>query len=312
MSAIKNKYDFLLYFDVTNGNINGDPDAGNMPRLDAETGLGLATDVCIKRKIRNYASLAKDGEAGYALYVTPEHTLNVADLDALVAAGVVPNDTTLKNLDSVLKGLKKSGNVNDVAQLAREAACSMYFDVRTFGAVMTGFTSVGASQIRGPVQISFGRTVEPVVVQEVAITRQAFTTEAERENKDGTGTMGRKYVIPYGLFVVKGHVSAALAQKYDRMTGAGFSEEDLALLWQSLMGMFEHDYSSNRGDVVAQRLVIFKHESKMGNARVHKLFDRVHVQRKPGVAVARSFADYDFEVDTSNMPVGVTCEVLDE
>ena len=311
MSCIANKYDFSLFFEAVNSNPNGDPDAGNMPRIDPEACFGIVTDVCLKSKIRNYVSLAKDGEPGYAIYVQNTRTLNQADLDAAAAKGIVGPDVTTKTFgDALKKALKEKA---DVQQLLKEAACAMYFDVRAFGAVMTSYSAAGAAQIRGPVQIGFARSVDAVAPQEFAISRQAVATEKEVESRNnaGAGTLGRKYVVPYGLYRADGSIDAAVAEKYSRLLGGGFSEADLALFWEAMENMFEHDRSACRSGMSVRKLVIFRHGSKMGNCQSHKLLDRVSVVRKPGVAVARSFSDYEFSVDTAGLPAGVTCEIRD-
>lgn len=307
MPIIQNKYDFSVLLEVTNGNPNGDPDCANMPRIDAETGIGFMTDVCIKRKIRDYVATTMAGQPGYALYNSPDNILNLADLDAVVTAGIVAPGTKFSGLGAALKKARAADP--NIVQRVKEAATAMYFDARTFGAVMVGFKDIGASQLRGPVQIDFASSVDPITIQEVTISRCMFTTEAERESKGGTGTMGRKYVVPYGLYRFNGRIGAGLAQQEGKLTGAGFSENDLEILWEAIMNMYEHDYSAGRGHMAVRKLVIFKHDSKHGNAPSHKLFDRVHVQRKPGVDAARSYDDYEVTVDTANMPNGVTCEI---
>lgn len=308
MAIITKKYDFTLLFDATNSNPNGDPDTMNMPRIDAETGIGLVSDVCLKRKIRNYVSMVKENDPGYAMYVSGEHYLNKADMDALVERGIVPEDTPLKELKSnVLKEYKK--NNPDAVQLVQEAACAFYFDVRTFGAVMTSYSDMGASQIRGPVQLGFSKSIDPIAIQEISITRCAHASEKDFLDKPGTGTMGNKFIVPYGLYRVDGHISAALAEKYSRLTGAGFNEEDLSLLWEALMNMFEHDRSAARANMESRKLIIFEHRSKMGNYPAHKLFDRVHVFLKEGISAPRSYEDYEVAVDMDDMPDGVTCEM---
>ncbi len=287
---IKNRYDFVLYYDVENGNPNGDPDAGNMPRIDPETGLGIVTDVCLKRKIRDYVEAVKDGEPGYEIYIKKGAPLNKSDNRAFEELGIKAAD---------IKKLKKTDPELD--KKIRDYMCKTFFDIRTFGAVMTTFVknSLNCGQVRGPVQLTFSRSVDPIVQQEVTITRVAITTEADAEKK--SNEMGRKYVVPYGLYRCEGYISANLACKT-----TGFSEDDLHLLWQSLINMFELDHSAARGKMAVRSLVVFKHESKLGNAPSYKLFDAVSTQKKEGAMVPRSFADYeDIKVDGSAIPEGV-------
>lgn len=316
MSAIQSKYEFSLLFDVENGNPNGDPDSGNMPRVDVETETGLITDVCLKRKVRDYVAIAREGVPGYALYISSGRSLNRADMEALKKRGVLPESTPLNDLDKALKELKGKGftladgrqvGQDDIPQLVKEAACATYFDVRAFGAVMTSYQKVGAAQIRGPIQMGFARSIDPIVTQEIAITRCVYTTEKEQEEKAGSGTMGRKYIVPYGLYRADGYVSAALAEKYSKLTGAGLSDDDLELFWEALMGMFEFDRSAARGNMASRKLVIFRHAGKMGNAPAHKLFDLVKVEKKPGVTSPRSYDDY--EVTVGEAPEGVDIEI---
>lgn len=287
---IKNRYDFVILFDVENGNPNGDPDAGNMPRVDPETGLGLVTDVCLKRKIRNYVEDVKEDADGYRIYIKDQVPLNRSDAEALSALGV----------DKDLKAAKK--NDPDLDRKIRDYMCSHYYDIRTFGAVMTTFVkgALNCGQVRGPVQLGFARSIDPILPQEVAITRIAITTEADAEKK-GT-EMGRKYIVPYGLYRAEGYVSANLARKV-----TGFSEEDLQLLWQAILNMFENDHSAARGKMAVRELIVFKHESELGNAPAYKLFDAVHVKRRENIDVPRSYSDYTVTVD-NNLPAGVSCE----
>lgn len=310
-TIIDNRYDFVLLTDVTYGNPNGDPDADNMPRIDPETGHGLMTPECLKHKIRRYMSIEKAGEPGYALYISHDKCLNQADLNALIAKGVVPADTPLANLKNVLKTMKKSGNAADLTQITKEAACSMYGDVRMFGGVMTQYQEIGAAQIHGAVQFGFATTIDPVQIQRIALIRDAYTTEAEMEEKGGTGTMGHRYVIPYGLYLATGHINANAAQELSRLSNAGFSEDDLELFKDAVRNMFVYDKAAGRGEMVMRKLIIFKHDSKKGNEADHKLFERVHVVKKPGVTVPRAYTDYEVSVDTTNMPAGVTLEVID-
>ena len=287
---IKNRYDFVILFDVENGNPNGDPDAGNMPRVDPETGLGLVTDVCLKRKIRNFVEDVKEDADGYRIYIKDQVPLNRSDAEALSALGV----------DKDLKAAKK--NDPDLDRKIRDYMCSHYYDIRAFGAVMTTFVkgALNCGQVRGPVQLGFARSIDPILPQEVTITRIAITTEADAEKK-GT-EMGRKYIVPYGLYRAEGYVSANLARKV-----TGFSEEDLQLLWQAILNMFENDHSAARGKMAVRELIVFKHESELGNAPAYKLFDAVHVARREDVDVPRRYGDYIVTVD-ENLPAGVSCE----
>ena len=286
--CIKNRYDFVVYFDVENGNPNGDPDAGNMPRVDPETGYGLVTDVCLK--IRNYVETVKEGEPGFEIYIKDGVPLNTSDFRAFEELNVDPKD---------VKKLKKDDPQLDLK--LRDFMCRAFYDVRTFGAVMTTFMKNGLNcgQVRGPVQLTFARSVDPIIPQEVTITRVAITTEADAEKK-GT-EMGRKYVVPYALYRCEGFVSANLARKT-----TGFSDDDLSLLWEAIINMFEHDHSAARGKMAVRSLVVFKHDSELGNAPSYKLFDAVSVKRKEGIEYPRSFADYgDVEVDESVCGDGV-------
>jgi CRISPR-associated protein Csd2 len=282
-TPIKNRYEFVLLYDVENGNPNGDPDAGNMPRIDPETGYGIVTDVCLKRKIRNYVELVKGDAAGYRTYIKEGIPLNQNHVEAYVATSLTPG--TKANLSQV----------ND----ARRWMCANFFDVRTFGAVMT--TGDNCGQVRGPVQINFSRSIDPIMQQEVTITRQTVTRieDAEKER-----TMGRKHIVPYGLYRVEGYVSAKLAN--DETKGTGFSDADLELLWEAVVNMFEHDRSAARGKMAVRKLVIFQHESELGNAPAHRLFELVTVSKKEGVNPPRSFGDYEVSVDQVHLPAGVT------
>ena len=289
MSVIDHRYEFVYLFDVANGNPNGDPDAGNLPRLDPETGQGLVTDVAVKRKIRNYVALEKEAEPGYAIYMQEKTVLNNQHKLAYEALG----------LENEPKRLPK-----DEAK-ARELTawmCKNFFDIRAFGAVMT--TDVNAGQVRGPIQLAFATSVEPVVPIEVAITRVAVTNERDLEKER---TMGRKYIVPYGLYRMHGFISAKLAER------TGFSEDDLSLLWRALSNMFEHDRSAARGEMSARKLIVFEHECAMGNAPAQPLFDAVKVERSEagGEAPARRFGDYRVIVDREAIPQGVSVhEVL--
>lgn len=287
--AIKNRYDFVVLFDVTNGNPNGDPDAGNMPRVDPETGLGLVTDVCLKRKIRNYVEDAKEDAEGYRIYVKDSVPLETNDKEALKYC----------DAEKVAEAKKKDP---DLDKKVRDFMCSNYYDIRTFGAVMTTFVkaSLNCGQVRGPVQFGFARSIEPIVPQEVTITRCAITTEKDAAKKNTE--IGRKYIVPYALYQAEGYVSANLARKV-----TGFSEEDLALLWQAIINMFENDHSAARGNMAVRELIVFEHDSELGNTPSYKLFERVHVQPKEEGKAARSYEDYVVTVDTENMSAGVTC-----
>lgn len=293
---IKNRYEFVILFDVENGNPNGDPDAGNMPRVDPETGLGLVTDVCLKRKIRSYVETVKEDAAGYRIYVKDGVPLNRSDAEAYAAL-----DVTDKNV----KDKKKADPELD--QKIRDWMCANFFDIRTFGAVMTTFVkaALNCGQVRGPVQLGFARSVEPIVPQEVTITRVAITTEADAEKKNTE--MGRKYIVPYGLYRCEGFVSANLARKI-----TGFSEADLALLWEAILNMFEADRSAARGKMAVRELIVFKHESELGCAPAWKLFDTVKVTRThpDDPAPARAYTDYQVTVDEAALPAGVTCRRL--
>jgi len=292
---IKNRYEFVILFDVENGNPNGDPDAGNMPRVDPETGLGLVTDVCLKRKIRNYIETVKEDEPGYRIYIKDNVPLNRSDNEAYLALNLT---------DKNVKEKKKEDPELD--KKICDWMCGNFFDIRTFGAVMTTFvkSALNCGQVRGPVQLGFARSIEPVVPQEITITRVAITTEADAEKK-GT-EMGRKYIIPYGLYRCEGYISANLARKV-----TGFTEDDLELLWNAILNMFEFDHSAARGKMAVRELIIFKHDSELGCAPAHKLFASVHVERreKDG-SPARSYSDYSVTVDEAVLPAGVTCTRL--
>lgn len=291
-TPIKNRYEFVFLFDVKNGNPNGDPDNANAPRMDFETQLGWVSDVCLKRKIRNYINLIKaddDGkpEAGYDVYVKERSILNQTHQKAYDALGLKINDKT------------KAQERNEMADKARSWMCQTYFDIRMFGAVMT--TGVNCGQVRGPVQIAFSTSIDPIAAQEQSLTRMAVTTEAESENQEGSNrTMGRKDIVPYGLYRCHGFISAPFAAQ------TGFSEEDLEMLFQSLENMFDHDHSAARGEMNARGLLVFKHENKLGAAPSHKLFDLVTVLKKPDVEVPRSFSDYEVSIDESAIPEGIT------
>lgn len=300
--AIKNRYEFIIYFDVTNGNPNGDPDAGNMPRIDPETGLGIVTDVCLKRKIRNYIETVKEDAPGYRIYIKKDVPLNRSDNEAFSKLGI-DNAAEDKDLKKKLKDLKKDANPD---LIVRDFMCSEFFDVRTFGAVVTTAVkgALNCGQVRGPVQLSFARSVDPIVAQEISITRVAITTEADAENK--SNEMGSKYIVPYGLYRCEGYISANLARK-----STGFSEDDLGLLWDAIINMFEFDRSASRGQMAVRKLIIFRHASELGCAPAHKLFDLVSAKKAEGVEFPRSIQDYEIKINESLVPDGVTVEVRD-
>ena len=302
MTPLSRRHDFVLIFDVTNGNPNGDPDAGNLPRIDPETNHGLVSDVCLKRKIRNYVELAREGEAGHHIYVEEGSILNNKHREAYRA--LRPDDANI--------GKEKKPKPKDDAEAheLRDWMCANFFDVRTFGAVMS--TGVNCGQVKGPVQMTFGSSVEPVLPVEITITRMAATNEAERKKR----TMGRKHIVPYGLYVAHGFISAKFAER------TGFSEIDLDLLFESLKTMFEHDRSAARGEMTTRRLVVFRHENALGNAPAHQLFDRIGIGRNVdgefralnerglgNLPSARKFSDYRIEIDRTDLPLGV--EILD-
>lgn len=290
--AIKNRYEFVVVFDVENGNPNGDPDAGNMPRIDPESGYGLVTDVCLKRKIRNYVELVKEEEEGYQIYIKENVPLNRSDNKAFEYLHI---DETKR------KDLKK--NDPEADRKIRDFMCKNFFDIRTFGAVMTTFVkaSLNCGQVRGPVQLGFARSIDPIVSQEVTITRVAITTEKDAGNK--STEMGRKNIVPYGLYRVEGYISANLARKV-----TGFSEEDLELLWEAIINMFEHDHSAARGKMAVRELIVFKHSKELGDCPAYKLFEAVEVTRKDGILYPRKYQDYEVTVHKEQIPE--TVEVI--
>lgn len=294
--AIKNRYEFVVLFDVENGNPNGDPDAGNMPRIDPESGLGIVTDVCLKRKIRNYVETVKENEKGYKIYIKEEVPLNRSDREACESLGVEETDD--KKVTEALKKLKKSDPKAD--EKLRDYMCDNFFDIRTFGAVMTTFVkaALNCGQVRGPVQLGFARSIDPIISQEVTITRVAITTEKDAENK--STEMGRKSIVPYGLYRVEGYISANLARKV-----TGFSEEDLDLLWDAIINMFEHDHSAARGKMAVRELIVFKHSKELGDCPAYKLFDAVEVKRKEGVIYPRKYQDYIVNIHEDKIPDSV-------
>lgn len=314
MTAIQQRHEFVLFFDVKDGNPNGDPDMDNMPRRDPDTDHGLVTDVCLKRKVRNFIEMAKEDEAGFRIFVRENSVLNETQREAYRA---------VRMGDTKIDKQAKLNPANEQEQAALiKFMCDNFFDIRTFGAVMG--TSINCGQVRGPVQIGMARSIEAITVQENSITRMAATNEAEKKAKSEAAsensedrrtenrTMGRKHIVPYGLYRVHGFISASLAAK------TGFTDADLELLFQALQLMFDHDRSAARGEMSARRLVVFKHESKLGNAPAQSLFDRVTVARKVGdnvitigdeslesIAPARAFSDYHIDVNTENLPAGV-------
>ena len=290
--VIKNRYEFVILFDVENGNPNGDPDAGNMPRVDAETQLGLVTDVCLKRKIRNYVETVKEDSVGYRIYVKDHAVLNKLDEEGFLALGVTEKNAADKKKDDP-----------EIDRKIQDWMCQNFFDIRAFGAVMTTFkkAKINYGQVRGPVQLGFARSVEPIVPQEITITRVAITTEKDAANKQNE--MGNKYIVPYGLYRCEGFVSANLARKV-----TGFTEEDLELLWEAVLNMFENDHSAARGKMAVRKLIIFKHESELGNAPAHKLFEAVKITRCADneLAPARAFNDYKITIAEEEIPAGVS------
>lgn len=291
--TIQNRYDFVLLFDVKDGNPNGDPDAGNLPRVDAETGCGLVTDVSLKRKVRNYVGIVKAEQPPFEIYVKEKAILNNQHKRAYVAIGA----------GELLEGDDKKRKGGDKVDEARAWMCKNFYDIRTFGAVMS--TGVNCGQVRGPVQVTFARSVDPIVAQEHSITRMAVATEAEAEKQGGDNrTMGRKHTVPYGLYVAHGFVSSHLAAQ------TGFSDDDLSLLWEALANMFEHDRSAARGEMATRSLYVFKHDSQLGNAHAHSLFARIRPKLKEGVTVPRDFGDYTVSVDETALPAGVSVTPL--
>lgn len=312
-TTISRRYEFVYLFDITNGNPNGDPDAGNLPRLDPETNCGLVTDVCLKRKIRNFVALEKEDATGYAIYMQEKAILNQQHEKAWEAVGLKQ-----ESKDAYKKLPKEEGKSREIT----DWMCSNFFDVRTFGAVMT--TGVNAGQVRGPVQMAFATSIDPVVPLEISITRMAATNEAEKKQKaegddsserTDNRTMGRKHIVPYGLYVAHGFISAKFAER------TGFSEGDLSLLFEALATMFEHDRSAARGEMATRKLVAFKHDNALGNAPAHALFERIRIgrnvdgefrvidQRLDNLPPARAFSDYIVAIDRDGLPEGV--EILE-
>ena len=294
--TIKNRYEFVVLFDVENGNPNGDPDAGNMPRIDPESGLGLVTDVCLKRKIRNYVETVKEEEPGFQIYIREDVPLNRSHRTACESLGI--HETDEKKVTDGLKKLKK--NDPDADLKIRDYMCQNFYDIRTFGAVMTTFVkaSLNCGQVRGPVQIGFARSIDPIISQEVTITRVAITTEKDAENK--STEMGRKSIVPYGLYRAEGYVSANLARKV-----TGFSEEDLELLWEAIINMFENDHSAARGKMAVRELIIFKHSKELGDCPAYKLFDAVEVKKNDDIIYPRNYKDYTVKIHQDQIPESV-------
>lgn len=290
--VIKNRYEFIVLFDVENGNPNGDPDAGNMPRINPETGYGIVTDVCLKRKIRNYVDTVREGEEGYRIYIREDAPLNTKDEEAL---------QYLQIEDA--KQLKKTDP--DAELKIRDFMCKNFYDIRTFGAVMTTFVraKLNCGQVRGPVQLSFARSVDPIISQEITITRIAITKKDDSADK--ATEMGRKNIVPYALYRAEGYISANLARKT-----TGFTEEDLNLLWDAIINMFENDHSAARGKMAVRRLIVFKHSKELGDCPSYKLFDAVEVRKKPDVIYPRKYSDYEVNIHKNQIPE--TVEVMDK
>jgi CRISPR-associated protein Csd2 len=298
---IKNRYDFILVFDVQDGNPNGDPDAGNLPRTDPETGRGLVTDVCLKRKVRNFVQLTRSGQPGFDIFIKEKAVLNQAIAEAYKKLGISLDEAPTEAKDGKKRNSKGEAQGGEVAR-GRMEMCKSFFDIRAFGAVMS--TGANAGQVRGPIQLTFGRSVDPIVVLEHSITRMAVATEAEAEKQSGDNrTMGRKNTVPYGVYVAFGFVSPHLAQQ------TGFGSDDLDLLWDAFKNMFEHDRSAARGLMAMRRLIVFKHASSLGNAPAHKLFERVKISRVDDAKPARAFSDYRVGIDATPLPNGV--EILE-
>lgn len=302
---IKNRYEFTILFDVENGNPNGDPDAANMPRVDPETGLGLVTDVCLKRKIRNYVEDVKEDAEGYKIYIKDGVTLNSSDLKAGVSLNI-GDDLLRIQQSSDKKTAKKIGaqlkqNDPQIDSKLRNWMCNNFYDIRAFGAVMTTFVkgALNCGQVRGPIQIGFAKSVDPIIRQRITMTRVAITTEADALEKENA--MANKHIIPYALYRADGFISANLARKV-----TGFSEDDLELLWQAIINMFENDHSAARGKMAVRKLIIFKHDSELGNASSHRTLDLVSVKRRDGVDTARSYSDYEVKINEAEKPDGVT------
>ena len=288
--VIKNRYDFVFLFDVENGNPNGDPDAGNMPRMDQDTGLGIVTDVCLKRKIRNYVEAVYEGNPGYRIYVKQNVPLERNNQEAFDYLNVKSSE---------IKDLKTKDPTLDVK--IRDFMCENFFDIRAFGAVMTTFVTanLNCGQVRGPVQLCFARSIDPIIPQEISITR--ITVASEKEKSDGKNTMmGNKFIVPYALYRCEGFISANLAKKT-----TGFTEDDLNILWEAIMDMFETDRSAARGKMSVRKLIVFKHSSEFGNAPAYKLFEKIKVQRKDKEKIAHSYDDYEIIIEKENLPESI-------
>ena len=296
-TALQKRYDFVILFDVKDGNPNGDPDAGNLPRIDAETGHGLVTDVCLKRKVRNYVALKNGDQSPYGIFVKEKAVLNKTIEQAYSSLEIDLQESPSEVSDGKKRNKQGQGQGKEIDR-AKQYMRQSFFDIRTFGAVLS--TGANAGQVRGPVQLTFARSVEPVVVLEHSITRMAVATEAEAEKQGGDNrTMGRKFTVPYGLYRAHGFVSAPLANQ------TGFSEADLDLFWEALENMFEHDRSAARGLMGTRKLFVFEHDSAMGNAPVQRLFDAITIERTDKSKPARDFCDYTISVNKEQMPHGV-------
>lgn len=284
--VIKNRYEFVILFDVENGNPNGDPDANNLPRIDPESGCGLVTDVCIKRKIRNYVQTVKEEEKGYKIYISEGIALNYQDNTAYEYLGITEKDT---------KDLRKKDP--DAEMKIKNFMCENFYDIRTFGAVMTLFTKnkLNCGQVRGPVQLGFAKSIDPIITQEISITRVSLTTEKDAESKNNT--MGRKNIVPYGLYRMEGFISANLARKVTE-----FSEDDLSLLWEAIINMFEFDRAAARGKMTVRELIVFKHTKELGDCQAYKLFDAIEIHKKDDVIYPRKYSDYIVNIQEDKIP----------
>jgi len=296
-NIIQKRYDFVIFFDVKDGNPNGDPDAGNLPRVDAETGHGLITDVCLKRKVRNYVGLKNNEQSPYGIFIKEKAVLNKTIDQAYISLNIDLKQPPADPSDGTKRNKPGQGQGKEIDR-ARQFLCQNFYDIRTFGAVLQ--TGANAGQVRGPVQFTFGRSVDPIVSLEHSITRMAVATEAEAEKQGGDNrTMGRKFTVPYGLYRSHGFISAPLASQ------TGFSQDDLELLWEALVNMFEHDRSAARGLMGTRKLIIFEHSSKMGDAPVQQLFDAITVKRKDQSKPARDFSDYEISINREIIPQSV-------
>lgn len=296
-NTVQKRYDFVVLFDVKDGNPNGDPDAGNLPRIDAETGHGLITDVCLKRKVRNYVGLKHDDQPPHSIFIKEKAVLNNTINQAYISLNIDLEKEPADPADGKKRNKEGHGQGKEIDK-AKQFLCKNFFDIRTFGAVMT--TGANAGQVRGPVQFTFARSIDPVVSLEHSITRMAVTTEADAEKQGGDNrTMGRKFTVPYGLYRAHGFISAPLANQ------TGFSDSDLALLWEALESMFDHDRSAARGLMGTRKVIIFEHSSKMGDISVQKLFDTVNVKRKDESKPARDFSDYVISLDKDKIPQSI-------